>query len=163
MNTIGQTLNRAVVMTVIGVLFVFSAGCVSSSSYRAVKKEAEDAQRELRIERTKMAAIEKFHAERRKQTDELVNKLGLAVDKLDSTTRYWGELRHEIARLRIARELERAKVLDKPSSMSLVLETEPRAPEARQGTPLNPLVTPSESKQRIKELIQQLQGIVEQN
>lgn len=163
MNATRQTLNLVLVMTVVGVISVFSAGCVSSGSYQAVKKEAEDAQRELRTERMKMAAIEKFHADRKKQTDELVNRLGSAVDRLDSIARNWGDLGYEINRLRIARELERQRVPDKPSGMSIVLENEPRAPEPGQGKPLNLLVTPSESKQRIKELIQQLQGLVEQN
>lgn len=163
MNITRQTLNLVLAMAMVGAIAVSNAGCVSSSSYKAVKKEAEDAQRELRTERTKMAAVEKFHVDRKKQTDELVNKLGSAVDKLDSMTKNWGDLQHELNRLRIARELERQRVSDKPSGMSIVLESEPRVPELGQGKPLNLLVTPGESKQRIKELIQQLQGLAEQN
>lgn len=84
-------------------------GCVSSSAYRAAKKEAEDLQRELQQERFKLHAIEKTYGERMKQMENLASRLSTSVERYDGIAKNWIELRNELTMLRVSRELERQK------------------------------------------------------
>jgi hypothetical protein len=85
------------------------SGCVSSSTYEAVKKEAEALRHELQQERLKLGAIEKTYAERMKQMEHMISRLGSSAEQFDRIAKSWGELRMELMALRINRELERQK------------------------------------------------------
>lgn len=158
MNTTRDHPILVFVATVAGVVILSSTGCVSSSKYEAVKKQAEQTQRELQQERQKMLELEKVSAERRKLMDELISKLGFEVKRLNVIATSWGDLRDELTLLRISRELQRGK----PNSISLVIEGQSAAPEPAQSMESPPGAARSESKGLLKDLVQQLQILLEQ-
>jgi len=77
-------------LTVLG-----TSGCVSSGAYQAVKKEAEDAQRELKKARERVVVIEKAHTDRTTQLDELIVKT-LKLDTAPPDLRQWDAMVQKI-------------------------------------------------------------------
>src|SRR5262245_32137194 len=130
------------VATVAGGIILSSTGCVSSSKYEAMKREAEQTQRELQKERLKMLEVEKVHAERKKLVEEWLGRLEHEVKRLNIIATSWGDLQNELTLLRISRELQRGK----PNSISLVIEGQPLAPEPPQSMESQPGAAHSESK-----------------
>lgn len=159
MNTTRQGLGVLLGLTLTGFFLVSSSGCVSSGTYQLAQKEAEDAQRELKKERDKIAAIEKVQAERKKQMDEWLAKLGSVVDRMDVIAKTFGDLRNEVTRLRISRELERGKA----SGISFALEGEPLLSQSKEEMQPKASVPSGDAKQRLKDLLQTLQGLMEQS
>lgn len=159
MNTIRRRLGVLLGLTLTGLFLVSHTGCVSSSTYQIAKKEAEVAQRELKKEQERIAAVEKVQAERKKQMDEWIVKLGGVVDRMDVISRTFGDLRTEVTRMRITRELERGKT----SGISFVLEGEPPVSQPREEMQPRASAPSSDSKQRLKELLHTLQGLLEQS
>lgn len=141
-------------LTVVGI-----NGCVSSGTYQAAKKEAEDAQRELRRERERMAAIEKVQTERKKQMDDLLARLGGVTDRLDGISKSFGDLRNEVTRMRISRELEHS---GKSSGITFSVEGEPPLLQLRGDEPPKPSVPAVDPKQRMKDLLNNLHNLLEQ-
>ena len=135
-----------------------TSGCVSSGAYQAVKKEAEDAQRELKWARERVAAIEKAHTDRKTPLDELIVKLGGVTDRLDGISKSFGDLRSEVTRLRIARELERGGTA---SGISFAVDSEPPLPQLKEEAQPKPGAPAVEPKQRIKDLLQNLHNLLE--
>lgn len=140
-------------LTVLGI-----NGCVSSGTYETAKKQAEDAQRELKRERDRMAAIERVQAERKKQVDELLVKLGGITDRLDGISKSFGDLRNEVTRLRISRELERG---GQSSGISYSLEGETPLLQLKEEAHPKPISPAVDSKQRMKDLLLNLQNLLE--
>ncbi len=140
-------------LTVLGI-----NGCVSSGTYEAAKKQAEDAQRELRRERDRMAAIERVQAERKKQVDELLVKLSGITDRLYGISKSFAELQNEVTRLRISRELEKS---GQSSGISYSLEGETPLLQLKEEAHPKPISPAVESKQRMKDLLQNLQNLLE--
>jgi hypothetical protein len=134
-------------------------GCVSSGTYQAAKKQADDAQRELKRERDRMAAIEKVQTERKKQLDDLLVKLSGVTDRLDGISKSFGDLRNEVTRMRISRELEQG---NKSSGISFSIEGEPPLLQLREESQPKPSVPAVDPKQRMKELLNNLHNLLEQ-
>ncbi len=109
MDTTSRSTRLLSVVVILGFCVLSVPGCVGSSTYQVAKKEAEDLRHELQQERLKIQAIEKMHTQRSKQMEDLASRLGSSVERLDSITKNWGDLRNELVRLRISRELERQK------------------------------------------------------
>ena len=145
-----------------GLFAVTISGCVSSGTYQEMKQAAEDAQRNLQRERQKVQAIEKAEVERKKQMDEWMSKLGSAVERLDGTARTWSELRLELRRLRIDRELERQAHPGKPGGIGIVLESQGSQPDPQAPLP-KPFAFSNDPKLRLKDLLNQLQGVIEES
>jgi len=139
-------------------MILSSTGCVSSSKYEAMKKEAEQTQRDLRQERQKMLEIEKVHAERKKLVDEWLSKLGHEVKRLNIIATTCSDLQNELTLLRISRELQRGK----STGISLVIEGQPSTPEPGQSMESQPGAVQSQSKELLKDLSQQLRRLFEE-
>ncbi|MEW6245692.1 MAG: hypothetical protein AB1555_03160 [Nitrospirota bacterium] len=162
MNGTARGRYESAAMAVVGLAIVVGAGCVSSGTYEAVKREAETAQRELHQQRLKVQAIEKMHTERKKEMDEWVGKLGAAVEKLDGMTKNWSELQEELTRLRIARELERQRERDKEGKIGIVVENEPASLQPSADPSARFQTGPGESREQARDLLRQLQQFLEQ-
>jgi TolA-binding protein len=145
-----------------GLFAVAMGGCVSSSTYLEMKQAAEDAQRNLQRERQKLQAIEKAELERKKQMEEWLAKLSGAVERLDGMTRSWNDLRVELRRLRIDRELERQAQPGKPGGIGIVIESQGTQPDPQVTTP-KPFVFSDDPKLRLKDLLNQLQGVIQES
>jgi chromosome segregation ATPase len=152
-------------MAVVGLAILVGAGCVSSGTYEAVKskREAETAQRELHQQRLKVQTIEKMHAERKKEMDEWVGKLGAAVEKLDGMTKNWSEVQEELTRLRIAREPERQRERDKEGKIGIVVENEPATPQPSADPSARFRTGSGESREQARDRLRQLQQFLEQH
>jgi hypothetical protein len=135
------------VATVAGVIILSNTGCVSSSKYEAVKREAEQTQRELQKERQKMLEVEQVHAERKKLVEEWLGKLGQEVKRLNIIATSCGDLQNELTLLRISRELHLG---GKPNSISIVIEAQPSAFESAPSVESQPGAAQSESKELLK-------------
>lgn len=109
MNITSRNTHLLPVVVVLGFCVLSVPGCVSSSAYEAAKKEAGDLRHELQQEHLKVQAMEKMHTQRIKQMEDLASRLGSSVERLDGITKNWGDLRNELVRLRINRELEHQK------------------------------------------------------
>jgi TolA-binding protein len=109
MNRISRSTRLLSVAVILGFFLLSVPGCVSSSTYKAAKKEAEDLRHELQQERLKVVAVEKMHAQRIKQMEDLASRFGSSVQRLEDVAKNWSDLRSELVRLRINRELERQK------------------------------------------------------
>ncbi len=164
-----MTMNRTawrghenVAMTLVGLAIVIGAGCVSSGTYEAARREAEIAQRELQQQRFKLQATEKMQADRKKEMDEWVSKLGAVVEKLEEMTKNWSELQEELTRLKIARELERQRGQGKEGTISIVVEHTPTvsSPSADPSAQLQ--TEPGGSREQARDLLRQLQHYLEQ-
>jgi hypothetical protein len=158
MNTTRGDPTLVFVATVAGVMILSSTGCVSSSKYEEMKKEAEQTQRDLRQERQKMLEVEKVHAERKKLVDEWLSKLGHEVKRLNIIATTCSDLQNELTLLRIARELQRGK----STGISLVIEGQPSTPEPGQSMESQPGAAQSQSKELLKDLSQQLRRLFEE-
>lgn len=145
-----------------GLFAVAMYGCVSSGTYQEMKQAAEDAQRNLQKERQKVQAIEKAEVERKKQMEEWLSKLGGAVERLDGMAKSWSELRVELRRLRIDRELERQAQSGKPGGIGIVIESQGSQPDPQAPTP-KPFVFSNDPKLRLKDLLNQLQGVIQES
>lgn len=109
MNRISRSTRLLSIAVILGLFSLSIPGCVSSSTYKAAKKEAEDLRHELQQERLKVVAVEKMHAQRIKQMEDLANRFGSSVQRLEEVAKNWGDLRNELIRLRINRELQRQR------------------------------------------------------
>ena len=109
MFTTSWTARLLSVLVIPGFFAMSVPGCVSSGTYQAAKKEAQDLQRELQQERVKREAIEKTYGERTKQMENLANRLSLSAERYDNITKSWSDLRNELTLLRVNRELERQR------------------------------------------------------
>lgn len=107
MNTTARRTRLLSVVAILGFCVLSAPGWVSSSTYQLAKKEAEDLRQELQQERLKVHAMEKMHTQRIKQLEDLTSRLGSSVERFDGMTKNWSDLRNELVRLRINRELER--------------------------------------------------------
>ncbi|HXF94130.1 MAG TPA: hypothetical protein VNK46_15355 [Nitrospiraceae bacterium] len=164
-----MTMNRTawrghenVATALLGLAIVIGVGCVSSGTYEAARREAETAQRELQQQRFKLQATEKMHADRKKEMDEWVSKLGAAVEKLEEVTKNWSELQEELTRLRIARELERQRGQGKEGTISIVVEHGPAVSPPSADPSARLQTEPGESREQARDLLRQLQHYLEQ-
>jgi len=133
---------RIAVMTVLGwMLAGVSTGCVSSSTYELAKSNATTAkQMKLQIE-----ALEATLRDTR--------------EKLERTDRDWRETRDELLRVKIEREQQRRKIrvgdfLTRPEMEKPTLDVESEAL-------VKPQPKSEDAKRRLKELMQQLQTVLE--
>jgi hypothetical protein len=142
-----STRDHPILVFVAGVIILSSTGCVSSSKYEAVKREAEQTQRELQKERQKMLEVEKVHVERKKLVEEWLGKLRQEVKRLNIIATSCADLQNELTLLRISRELHLG---GKPSSMSIVIERQSSALEPAQSVESQPEDASGESKELLK-------------
>jgi hypothetical protein len=87
MFTTSWTARLLSVLIIPGFFAMSVPGCVSSSTYHAAKKEAQDLQHELQQERVKRDAIEKTFGERAKQMENVANRLSLSLERYDGITK----------------------------------------------------------------------------
>jgi uncharacterized protein YlxW (UPF0749 family) len=97
------------VLVIPGFLAMSVLGCVSSSTYEAAKKEAQDLQHQLQQERLKREAIAVTFGDEMKQMQNLVTQLSSSVEQYNGIANNWNDLRDELVALRVNRELERQK------------------------------------------------------
>lgn len=147
------------------VLPMVTVGCVSTDLYETAKREAQQTQAQLHKEQGRAQALElqnKDLAQRMDKMEKWVDKLWHTSERLEGLGKDLDELRDELVRLRIDRELQRQKGRSQSPMGGIRLEPEPDRPEAEPAAKIKPQVSSEEAKQRLRDLMQQLKTILEQ-
>lgn len=117
----------------LGLLAAGTTGCVSTSSYEAMQHEADTARvqaRESQIqyaqERLKVHTLEKRNKELKQQTDKWEGNLRTTIERLELLGDDWGQVRDDLIRLNIDRELRRMKGKDRTARATFKLEPRKR-------------------------------------
>jgi len=152
---------RREVVAVLGMMVAgVSMGCVSSSSYELAKSNAENAKLLYQNEQRRSQELAGTAKQMKLQLETLEATLRDTREKLERTDRDWRETRDELLRVKIEREQQRRKIrvgdfLTRPEMEKPTLDVES---EAR----FKPQVESEDAKRRLKELMQQLQSVLQQ-
>jgi len=151
---------RREVFVVLGMMVAgVSMGCVSSSTYELAKSNAENAKLLYQNEQRRSQELVASAKQMKQQIESLEAILREAREKLERTDRDWRETRDELLKLKIEREQQRRKIrvgdfLTRPEMEKPPLDVES---EAR----VKPQAESEDAKRRLKELMQQLQTVLE--
>lgn len=99
--------------SILGFVILSLSGCVTSSTYKAVKAEAEDLQQELKQERLKVRAIETMYTQRIRHLEDLANRFDASLQRLDGITK-------NLVRHRVTRDVD----LPNSAGMGIVLDND---------------------------------------
>ena len=139
-----------------------SFGCVSLSSYELAKSNAENAKLLYQNEQRRSQELAASNKQVKIRSDELEANLREVRTQLEHTDKEWRETRDELLRYKIDREQQRRKF--RQGDTPLRLETERVAPEAETEARLKAQAQPQtgDPKRRLKELMQQLQTVLQE-
>ena len=151
---------RLEVVAVLGLMALgVSTGCVSSNTYELAKSNAENAKLLYQNEQRRSQELVASAKQMKLQIEALEATLRDTREKLERTDRDWRETRDELLRFKIDREQQRRKIrvgdfLTRPEIEKPTLDVES---EAR----VKPQTESEDAKRRLKELMQQLQTVIE--
>jgi hypothetical protein len=151
---------RLEVLAVLGLLVLgVSTGCVSTNTYELAKSNAENAKLLYQNEQRRSQELVASAKQMKLQVEALEATLRDTREKLERTDRDWRETRDELLRFKIDREQQRRKIrvgdfLTRPELEKAKLGGES---EAR----FKPQAESEDAKRRLKELLQQLQTVLE--
>ena len=137
-----------------------SMGCVSSSTYELAKSNAENAKLLYQNEQRRSQELAGTAKQMKLQIEGLEATLRDTREKLERTDRDWRETRDELLRVKIEREQQRRKIrvgdfLTRPEMEKPTLDVEPEARIKHQAES-------EDAKRLLKELMQQLQTVLQQ-
>jgi septal ring factor EnvC (AmiA/AmiB activator) len=132
-----------------------ATACVSGDSYALAKRDAENARLLYQSEQRQAQELAANNKRLKQQLEELDAALKETRDKLARSDREWREARDELLRLKIEREQRRTS---RDGESQLNLDT------AKPDADVRPKPSPQsdESKRRLKELLEQLHGLLQQ-
>ena len=151
---------RLEVLAVLGLMALgVSTGCVSTNTYELAKSNAENAKLLYQNEQRRSQELVASAKQMKLQIEALEATLRDTREKLERTDRDWRETRDELLRVKIEREQQRRKIrvgdlLTRPEMEKATLDVES---EAR----VKPQPESQDAKRRLKELMQQLQTVIE--
>lgn len=152
---------RREVFAVFGVLVLAaSTGCVSSSTYALAKSNAENAKLLYQNEQRRSQELTANVKQMNLQIEGLEATLRETREKLERTDREWRETRDELLKLKIEQE-QRRKGRQRLVETQPMLEAEKAAIAAEVETRFKQQAESEDAKRRLKELMQQLQAVLE--
>jgi chromosome segregation ATPase len=157
MTTSYRVINRLLLLIwIAGSLAGGVTGCVSSDSYALAKRDAENARLLYQNEQRQAQELAANNKRLKQQIEELDVALRETRDKLTRSDREWREARDELLRLKIEREQHRTS--RERGDSQLNLDT------AKPDTDDRPRTHPQsdEAKRRLKDLLEQLHGLLQQ-
>lgn len=137
-----------------------SMGCVSSSTYELAKSNAENAKLLYQNEQRRAQELSGTVKQLKQQLESLEATLRDTRDKLERTDREWRETRDELLKLKIDQE-QRRKGRQRLVETQPGLEAEKAAVAAELEARLKQQTESEDAKRRLKELMQQLQTVLE--
>ena len=159
MNTRSE---RRGMLAALGVLaLAASTGCVSSSTYQLAKSNAENAKLLYLNEQRRAQELSSTVKQQKLEMESLEATLRDTREKLERTDREWRETRDELLKLKIDQE-QRRKGRQRPGETQAGLEAEKTAVAAELETRLKQQAESEDAKRRLKELVQQLQSVLQQ-
>ena len=153
---------RLALVTVLGMVSGAHAGCVFGSSYELAKKDAENAkllyEGELRRSQDLAAANKRMKL----QIEDLETGFRTAREKADRIEKEYREVRDDQLKLKIEKEQQRHKIKQQLKETQSQLEREKAFLDTEAELRLKTQGQSEETRARAKELIQQLQALMEQ-
>lgn len=117
-----------------GVLALTLTGCVSAGTHEALQREADQVKQELErtqalhVEQQKrVQALETRNRELKEQTDKWEANLKATVTRLERLAEGWGQVRDDLIRLNLDRELKDLKAKNPSARAVITLEPEREA------------------------------------
>lgn len=139
MTTYGGRLIVGIVPVVF--LAMGASGCVSVDRYHALEAETAQVRQQLKEaqvafaeEKLRVITLEKRNQAMQAETDKYQAHLKATVGKLERLADDWGQVRDDLIRLNMDRELRRMRTQNPDAKGLILLEPEPR-PASQEATP----------------------------
>lgn len=155
---------RLASMTVLGTTLVAaSTGCVSGQTYELAKSRTENAKLLYESEQRRAQELAAANRLMKQQLAELEASLHNLREQLDHKDKDWREARDELLKLKIEKEQQRAsKSRSRMSDAPPGLEQDRPLIEPEAEARLKHQAPAEETKRRVRELVQQLQALLQQ-
>ncbi len=148
-----------------------ATGCVGADRYRALKDEAAQAKQQLKEaqvayakEKLRVITLEKQNDALQAQTQQYHNDLnGLkeSISKLQGLTDEWFQVRDDLIRLNMDRELARMRKANPEATGVILLEpvSESRAPE-QTAQAVEEVITPETTEEELNRVLEQFRSLL---
>lgn len=145
------------------VLSVFAAaGCVSSSAYERAVQDAMQAKLQEQKDQETIKDLAESNKQIRQRVEDLEARLRTANETLVRTDRDWREARDELLTLKMDREQQIQKIRERLKASQKQLEKEKAALETDVTVREKSQAQSEETKRRLKDLMQEVQGLLDQ-
>lgn len=145
------------------VLSVFAAaGCVSSSVYERAVQDAMQAKLQEQKDQETIKDLAESNKQIRQRVEDLEARLRVANETLVRTDRDWREARDELLTLKMDREQQIQKIRERLKASQKQLEKEKAALETDVTVREKSQAQSEETKRRLKDLMQEVQGLLDQ-
>jgi hypothetical protein len=138
------------------------SGCVFGSSYELAKKDAENAKLLYESELRRSQDLAAANKRMKLQIEDLETGFRAAREKADRLEKEFREVRDDLLKLKIEREQQRHKIKQQLKETQSQLEREKALLDTEAELRLKTQGQPEETRTRAKELLQQLQALMEQ-
>jgi septal ring factor EnvC (AmiA/AmiB activator) len=145
---------RAALLIASAAFGVLLTGCVSSSTYELAKRDAEKAMLLYQNEQHRTQELATANKQLKQQVEALQVTLKDTQEKFERADRDWRETRDELLKLKIEREQQARGRARRGEAERAVLGLPEPAPKSA--------FESEETKRRLKELMQQLQSVLNQ-
>lgn len=154
----------AIITVLGGLVAAAQTACVSGSTYELAKSNAENAKLLYQNEQRRSQELVATNKRMKQQIDDLESNLRISREQLERKDKEWREARDELLRMKIDKEQQRHKSRDR------LTEASPRPEVVEKAGPASDFdsrpksqAQSEDAKRRVKELLEQLQGLLDQN
>lgn len=137
-------------------------GCVSQNTYDLARMDAENAKLRYQQEAQRTQALTEQIRQMKIQIDDLETKSRAAGETADRATREYKQVRDELLAMKISQEQEQHRIKTKLKQNLKQLDQERTLLELEQDLGKKYENATPETKQRVKELLQQIDGLLQQ-
>lgn len=137
-------------------------GCVSQSTYELARMDAENTKLRYQQEVQRAQALTEQVKQMKLQIEDLENKQRTASETADRATREYKQVRDELLAMKIRQEQEQHRIKTRLKQSLKQLDQERLLLEAEQDLGLKYEGATPETKERVKELLQQIDGLLHQ-
>lgn len=147
-----------------------ASGCVSVGTYDAMKQEADQAKEQLKEaqvayaqEKLRVLTLEKQNSALKAQTDKYQADLKESIAKLQRLADDWGQVRDDLIRLNMDRELRRLKTENPDAKGVILLEPAGRTvPQERTAQAAEEAVTPEAEEDELNRVLEQFRSLLKE-
>jgi monoamine oxidase len=137
-------------------------GCVSQNTYELARMDAENARLRYQQETQRTQALTEQVKQMKLQIEELETKARIAGETADRATRDYKQVRDELLAMKISQEQEQHRIKTKLKQNLKQLDQERALLELDQDLSKKYENASPETKQRVRELLQQIDGLLQQ-
>ncbi len=152
------------------VLILSTFGCVSLDTYDEIQREADAARagvREAQVqyaqERLKVLSLEKRNEELKQQTDKWEVNLRGALERLEFLAGEWGDVRDDLIRLNIERELHQMRTRNPNATGAFRLEPRKKPASSRKATQRSLIIPKNQDRQELEDVLEEFRGLLEKS